>query len=62
MDVLDFLPGLVTVTVVYSSDSDSSTSLNKENDSVETGEMEQKYYIIRLAYFFIKEYLVLDRI
>jgi Ankyrin repeats (3 copies) len=56
VDVLDFLPGLVTV--VCSKDSDSSTSLNEENDSMKTGE---ERYSIRLAHFSVKEYLVSDR-
>jgi hypothetical protein len=59
MNVLDFLPSLVTV--VYSKYSDSSTCLNEENDSIKTGEVGQKRYTIRLAHFSVKEYLVSDR-
>ena len=60
MNVLDFLPGLVTL--VYSEDLDSSTPLNEEDDSIKTGEVGQKHHIIRLAHFSVKEYLVSDRI
>ena len=60
MNVLDFLPGLVTL--VYREDSDSSTSLNEGDDSIKTGEVRQNRHIIRLAHFSVKEYLVSDRI
>jgi hypothetical protein len=59
MDVLDFLPGLVTI--VYSKDSDSSTRLNEGNDSIKLGGVGQKRHTIRLAHFSVKEYLVSDR-
>ena len=60
MNVLDFLPGLVTL--VYSEDWDSYTPLNEEDDSIKTGEVGQKHHNIRLAHFSVKEYLVSDRI
>jgi hypothetical protein len=59
MKVRNFLPSQVIV--VYSEDSDSSTSWNEENDSIKTGEVGQKRYTIRLAHFSVKEYLVSDR-
>jgi hypothetical protein len=59
-DVLDFLSGLVTV--IFSSDSKSSTSPVEQIDSATNSELEWKRDTIMFTHFSVKEYLVSDRI